>query len=177
MGQYLSICLRHSIDVDRKEAENAYGSYDEAIVKLTEWLGGNQELFFIKSTDNIISFALKPEIVMNHIVDLLNRFYELYYGYTDEEVIEKIEKCTNWDEVLELADRNCFEAFQEYHSYDYLYVNGRSIHYRMYTILLSVEGKIEMECYGKTFELLDRLLREKLSFNPLASLLTTIITD
>lgn len=177
MGQYLSICLRHTIDVDRKEAENAYGSYDDAIAKLTYWLGDNRELFHIESTDDIISITLRPEIAMNHIVDLLNRFYVLYYGHTDEEVMEKIEKCSNWDEVLKWADRKCFEAFQENHSYDYLYVNGHRIYYRMYTILLTLEGKIEMECYGKTFELLDRLLREKLSSNPLASLLTTIITD
>lgn len=177
MGQYLSICLRHSIDVDRKEAERACGSYKEAVTKLTDWLGGNEELFHIEASDTIISFTLKPKVAMNHIADLLRRFYNLYYGHPDEEVMEQIEKCADWDEVLKLADRRCFEAFQEHHRYDYLYVKGHSVNYRVYTILLTVEGKIEMECYGQTFTLLDRLLHEKLSSNPLATLLTTIITE
>ena len=79
-----------------------------------------------------------------------------------------------------MAERRCFECYQEGYSISYPIYGEKKFEYATVMvdhILLSLAGKIMMECYDDMFAFFTRLIRERMASYKLADSLLVYITQ
>lgn len=181
MGQFLCIGIYTQIRASRKDAEYQYHSVDECCEHIIKDKELDEALYDFSEDDEDIYYTLKPEILWRDVAALTKRFYAMRYRpgheYDSDLAKEALDKCQNCQEVMDLVRRKSFQCFQEGFTYDYVTatrtLGGMLISVK--SIILSMDGKIIMECYGELFRFLTRLIREKLSDIPLAKALYVYI--
>lgn len=181
MGQFLCIGIYTQIRASRKAAESQYHSIDECRENIVKSKGLDESLYDFHEDEENIYYTLKSDILGRDIVALTKRFYEMRYGvgdkYDSAAALEALEKCQNGQDVMALLQRKCFQCFQNGCTYDYVTatrsIGGMLIDVR--SIILSIDGKIIMECYGELFSFFTRLIQEKLSDIPLSKALHVYI--
>ena len=163
MGQYLTIGIATHIVADKERAERLFGNVDD-FKSAFEKEFNDSNIYQMKETDTTIVFDLKPDVAEPELLDFVRAFYELRYAkkrdYND--VLEALSKENTLQGWLNIADEKRFECFQtdEYVRYPIespspfsnLYINVEQI-------ILSIDGKIVMECYNDLFAFFTRLLR------------------
>ena len=186
MGQFLAIGIASAIGVDKQKAEKEFKGLDN-FRNAFEKEFNQRGIYQLNETETFIQFDLKPEIAQKEWEEFIRSFYELRYKSDDlypEHSNEALEEIGNEHDLqgwLNLAKEKRFECYQMTELYFYPMDNPYSFkgctYVGMDMVVLSLDGKIFMECYGSLFDFLTRIIREKLSRFSLADSLFLYITD
>lgn len=180
MGQYLVIGIATRIAADKKEAAWKFKSIEE-FKTLFEKQFNKNGIFQMKEDESDIWFELRPEIAEREWVEFIRDFYRLRYprpGEKDEacEVLSQENSLEKW---ISLAEEKPFECYQLTRFHHYLVDRERHCYLPllMDMIILSLDGKIVMECFNELFEFFNSLIREKLEKYQLNDSLFVYLTD
>ncbi len=188
MGQMLAIGINHAYTVSQSASKKANKTLEEAIsivrksrapeglydIRIEE--GYNKELYAL--------FTLKSEIIKQEIVPFMDDFFQLCFdgkNYDRDKILERLKTVETYQDMLVYASQNNHENFQndEYGDPIWIEVEGtfpKELKCNHAAVIICLEGKILMESYGRIFELLRKLLSEKLAQYKLAEALDVYIT-
>ncbi len=154
MGQFLSIGLATKIGIQKKELEKAQINIEQLQEKMKEELNYIREIYTVTENDEFYYLLLNDNILHEQLIPFLEIIYPLLYDKTEYyyDIIEKLKILPN-SEWIQFAKKKQ-EAFQfdKYGMCDYLEVNHSEISVYYDCILLSLEGKIMMEVFGRQFK-------------------------
>lgn len=162
MGQYLAIGIVNLITVSKKEMHACKIEQAEILEQIENTLYFPIDLFDVIDSQNAVLLKLKKEIFENELIPFLVKFYNLMYSKknTAEDANRVIEtlRATVPSDWATLAESKSFYCFQEdrYGEKDTLFFNkpfNLRINLTYNSILISDEGKILMEVYGRQFNL------------------------
>lgn len=184
MGQYLTIGLVTSIAISKERAKSEASATPEEVKSALQKAYNQSGIYNLEEDESAVYLKLKSEVANSEMADFLEEFYQLRYGEKDwgmKADMDKIKSRQTLEEWLELADGSCMEAFQLDR---YVWLSTpfcREIwKYRLDTsatqIILSLDGKILMECYEGLFAFFTRMIRERLSGYRLADALLVSIS-
>lgn len=181
MGQYLAIGLVCKFTIEKDNLEKCKKNIAEFEQMQSESIGYDIALYNREETDEYFKYSIKDEILENNTIPFLKEVYPLLYsGYkSEDDFILKDLELKNAKEILELAEDKPDECFQmdNYAETDYIDAGFSSI--RMYyneIIMLALEGKISMECYGTIFSFAKKCVVKAFPDQPLAKCLRVYIT-
>jgi len=179
MGQYLAIGLVTEINISKENVEDAKINTKQLQTEMINQLHFLPEIFNLTETDKYYKFKLKDEIFHSQLIPFLEKFYPKIYlkdsGYST--VIDELKNkpATEW---LTWANDKPEEEFQfdSYGTRDYLEIKNKSIKLNYNAIMLSMEGKILMEEYGRQFNFFKYCMIQTFAEFLLASALRVYIT-
>lgn len=179
MGQFLAIGLVTKIKVEKTKVQKAQMSTEQLQAKIQQEYGFDADLYEPIENEEIYEFQLKQEILIEQLLPFLKTIYPLLYdksGYY-EKILEELGSMPS-SEWIEFTKKHPEEAFQfdKYGECDYLrekFVDLK-IHYE--SVILSMEGKILMETYGRQFRFFKRLMTQTFKEFLLANALRVYIT-
>lgn len=162
MGQNMAIGLVTEIQVAKKDTQRLQYDILKLQEKMTEAFYFNADLYDVIETDESFIFNIKGSILQEQLALFLQKIYPMLYrdSLYFEGIVEKLQTLSP-EEILEWAKEKPEEAFQysEDNSRDYLYGNfGNSIKIYYSSILLSLEGKVMMETYGRQFNFFKNMI-------------------
>ena len=181
MGQYLVIGIATCITAEKARAEKEFKSIENFKV-LFEKEFNSSGIYEMDETDEWINLRLKPDITEMEWLDFLRTFYKLRYttDYQQDAAIEELSKAHDLKTWLDLADEKRYQCYQSDYIYCYPMENPnyyRNFHVGMDLVILSLDGKIIMECYNELFAFFTCLVREKLLDYRLSDSLFVYITE
>ena len=155
MGLYMAIGVINKITFTKKEIETIKLNIEEFKDRLEKEFDLNFNLYDLKEVDEVYTFTLKDSIIDSQLKMLLIDIYPTIYDDTRDylHILEKLNNL-NSDEIIEFAKDKSEEAFQydNYGHNDVIYgIFNNRVNISYETIMLSVEGKVSMECYDKHF--------------------------
>ena len=167
MGQYLTIGIATRIEADKERAERLFGNVKD-FKSAFEKEFNDSNIYQMRETDTAIVFDLKPDVAEPELMDFVRAFYELRYAKIRDcnDVLEALSKENTLQGWLNIADEKRFECFQtdEYVRYPIESPNSFSdLYVSVKQIILSIDGKIVMECYHDLFAFFTKLLQEKMA--------------
>ena len=182
MGQFLAIGLITKQIIPKDQLEKGKISNEELISKMQKELHFNPVIFDFTENEKNIVFKLKKELFESELIPFLEKFYPLIYInnnlYLETLKELKNSKSENW---LSLAEDKSCEEFQidnygieDNLCFDKAFKPRVSVYYE--SILLSMEGKIMMESYGRQFNFLKLCMIEMFKEFRLAGALRVYIT-
>nr|VFJ55161.1 MAG: hypothetical protein BECKFM1743C_GA0114222_101522 [Candidatus Kentron sp. FM]VFJ76543.1 MAG: hypothetical protein BECKFM1743A_GA0114220_109311 [Candidatus Kentron sp. FM]VFK09202.1 MAG: hypothetical protein BECKFM1743B_GA0114221_100983 [Candidatus Kentron sp. FM] len=154
MGQFLAIGLATRISANKAKADKAGLDREQLQEEMRKKFYYAPEIYVAIDQGEYYEFMLKDDILHAQLIPFLREIYPLLYDrpvyYRD--IIEKLEK-TPPAEWLLWAEGKPEEAFQidEYGEQDYLEKNDSDVYINYHSLLLSMEGKIFMETFGRQF--------------------------
>lgn len=171
MGQYLTIGLVTEFAISKQRAKQQASATPEEVKVALQNYRNQSGIYNLEEDDNYVFLSLKPEIAEEEMVDFLNDFYAL--RYPDERQrnrmadMKTIGSLKTYNEWLELAEKKQYQAFQlDGYVFDHTpFPRGwtNSLETSVNQIILSLDGKIIMECYDDLFVFFTNLIKEKLS--------------
>jgi len=182
MGMYLTIGIVTQIRIDKERARVQASASPEDVRNALQKHHNQSGIYNLEENDDYVWLALKPDIAEPEMIEFLQAFYKIRYTedcrnmYTN---IDELKAMTTMDEWLHHASKRPCQAFRfdEFVHIHTPYPGGwtRSLETSAKQIILSLDGKIIMECYNELFSFFTKLIRERLSRFKLAdSLLVTI---
>ena len=154
MGQFLAIGLVTKIGVNKSKTDKINLSLEQLQEQMQRDLHYVPDLYTASEEDGYYHFLLNEEIFHAELPPFLKTFYPLLYSKPAyyEYVLEKLADMSP-SEWLQWAQGKPEEAFQfdEYGTRDYLSVGHTRIPVSYDAVLLSMEGKIVMETFGRQF--------------------------
>lgn len=179
MGQFLGIGIATDATVAKKEIERAGIDPRQLEELMRRQLRFVPEIYRRCDTDDYYAFELQSDIFHRQLVPLLETLYPLLYDKPAyyQSVQQKLAALSP-EEWIEWAKEKPEEAFQadEYGMSEWL---GESFHRARVNyshILLSIEGKIAMEVFGRQFRFFKYTMMNTFKEFPLAGALRVYIT-
>ncbi|MCC8398677.1 MAG: hypothetical protein LN569_05280 [Rickettsia endosymbiont of Labidopullus appendiculatus] len=152
MGTYLTVGIVQNIAVDKRRIKYPDITVDHITRQLNDELNLN---YYNYSEDNDgYYWEIKPQTLEGNLVDFLDAQFQMYTStkYSDmQEVIEKLTKTKNGEEIIKLAADKHFVNFQLVKQIiehvGIIRDNGFSEQIRLYYSLISyfMDGKIILE--------------------------------
>ncbi len=184
MGQYLAIGLVTVVVASKTEMEKGKISQAELIAEMERQLHFAPALFELQETADSLRFLLKQDVLQAQLLPFLEEFYPFVYDEDDEDGSGKALtrlRATEPSTWLEVAEGKYFYSFQEdrYGHGDTLYFKKDfrpKVRISYKHILLSMEGKIIMEEYGRQFHFFKHCMVQAFAKHPLAGALRVYIT-
>ena len=167
MGQYLIIGLVNEYAVEKKQVQKNNISEEELIAAMKSALHFESSIYDMSQTDEYYLFRLKSNVVEIQLLAFLTKFYPALYPDGDKEYERTLEMLKNSEPSgwIQLSKDDGNEEFQydnygeeERISFDKPFRPRISISYN--TIMLSMEGKISMETYGRQFNFFKYCMQE-----------------
>lgn len=156
MGRYLAIGLVIEQTISKKNYSEEDFTKQNLISELEKRFYFKSNLYDLEEYENEYKFTIKQELIESELIPFLNVFYKEITkndSYSDYEEVINILEDKN-DDWLEIAKEKSHQNYQidTYGDPDILRLKfGRKIYIDYKTILLSMEGKILMEDYGRLF--------------------------
>jgi hypothetical protein len=179
MGQFLAIGIVSKISVAKKQVNKAQISVEQLQEKMQQECYFLPELYEINETEDFYYFELKEAILYEQLVPFLKTLYPLLYDESAyyESVLKELETLP-LSEWLAWAKTKPEEAFQfdKYGECDYLRQGFSGIDVYYESLLLSMEGKISMETYGRQFRFFKYAMAQAFKEFSLAGALRVYIT-
>lgn len=175
MGQYLVIGIATQITADKRECNDI-----ENFKTLFEKKLNSAGIYQLSETETTIELRLKPEIAEPEWTDFIQAFYGLrYQPHEYDEIIKDLNQRKTLEEYIVYAEEKLNQKYHLTHLHYYLQDGhfNRHIPIVMKMMILSLDGKIIMECYDELFTFINRLIRERLSNYRLANSLYVDITN
>ncbi|NJL76663.1 MAG: hypothetical protein HC892_18240 [Saprospiraceae bacterium] len=158
MGQFLSIGIVTACGTSKKGLQKNNITKEELVAEMIVKHHFEPSIYdFSETTENYL-FKLQSTVIENQLLAFLEKFYPLVYSGKSNEFESAIKKLrtsepSTW---LALADERSYAEFQldEYGEYEYLHFDkpfGSSAKIFSTAIMLSCEGKISMEEFGRQF--------------------------
>ena len=177
MGQYLTIGLVTKVSINKERARRKASATPEEVKDALQKAYNQGGIYALGENEDEVYLELKPEVANPEMTDFLEEFYQLRYGENDEgskKAMDEIRTRQTLSEWLELANGHKLERFR---SDSYVWVStpfcrevwNYSLETRATQIMLSMDGKILMECFGPLFDFFTRMIRERLSKYQLAN--------
>ena len=184
MGQYLTIGLLTSIAIDKERARKESSATPEEVRDVMQKVYNQCGIYDLVEDDDRVYLKLKPEVANPEMAAFIEDFYRLRYGEAENEwkkAMDEIKNCRSLPEWLKLADERSVYLFQ---SDDFVWVATpfrrevwrHMLETRATQIMLSMDGKILMECFGSICGFFTRMIRERLSKYRLADALLVSIS-
>ena len=179
MGQFLAIGLATEIGINKSEADKAELTLEQLLERMQHDLHYVPEIYTAIEEDGYYQFFLNEEILHAELLPFLKTFYPLLYSNPAyyEGALEKLAAMPP-AEWLQWAQGKPEESFQfdEYGMGDSLTVNHARIRVSYDAVLLSMEGKISMETYGRQFTFVKYAMMQTFQQFRLAGALRMYIT-
>ena len=179
MGQFLAIGLATRIGIKKSEADKADLNLDQLQERMQHDLHYVPDIYTVSEEDDRYHFLLNEEIFHAELLPFLKTFYPLLYSNPAyyEDALKKLAGM-HPSEWLQWAQGKPEEAFQfdEYGTQDYLSVNYTRIPVFYDAVLLSMEGKIVMETFGRQFTFVKYAMMQTFQQFRLAGALRMYIT-
>jgi len=162
MGQMLSIGIMIEITFSKSEMIKGKLTTAEILEKMGKTLFINPNIYVLEEKEDNIYLRLKDEILEKELVPFLEKIYpQLYLNITDSDYTEVLdtlrkEPLSEWENLAK-RKRYCSYQFDNYSESQILYFDKPflpKIHLNSKEIMLSAEGKIVMEEYGRQFNFL-----------------------
>ena len=186
MGIYLATGIVVEMAISKKPRDGGTVALEDVFEKLTQEDHFDLDNYDIIDDEDETLLRLKKHLLAQQLPDFLRAYYGMMYASKEDsgdnggDVIEAIEGKAD-DEILALAERKSHYYFQSGGYYDMLYFYDKPfrprIKVRYTTIVLSSEGKIIMECYGKHFRFFKKCMLSALSQYPLISTVQVYLTE
>lgn len=184
MGQFLAIGLMYRVSISKNEMKACNMLISELKNKMQTDLHFNMDIFSEAEDNDYFSFSLKNDIFQHQLIPMLENLYPLLYHnsrYSSYNQIISILKSTNPSEWMTLAEEKGFEEFQidSYGMSDFLYCDKNHfdhIKISYQSIMLSAEGKIAMEAYGRQFNFFKYCIMQTFSQFSIAKAIRVYIT-
>jgi len=155
MGQFLAIGLVTRMVVEKAQVEKAGFSIEKLQSEMSKELHFMPEIYDFSDSTKYYSYILKSEVFYNQLIPFLEAFYPKVYSdpIAYAPIIDKL-KSKPQTEWMPWAKGKPEEAFQfdEYGTASYIGAGFNHIRVEYDAILLSMEGKIVMEVYGRQFD-------------------------
>ena len=180
MGQFLAIGLVTQIGVDKKKLARVQLTPEQLQERMTAQLHYDPALYLLRDYDDFYGFDLNEDIFYAQLLPLLEQLYPLLYPdkVMYQDVLQELLGLPP-SEWIAWAQKKPDESFQfdggrgmgEYirEKYNDLYLDYESI-------MLSMEGKIAMEVYGRQFLFVNYTMKQTLKQFSLAGALRMYIT-
>jgi len=180
MGQYLGIGLIDKVIIEKSAVDKAGLSMEKLQEKMTQEFYYAPELYDINQVENeLYCFQLKQTVITEQLIPFLKTIYPLLYDNPEnyQTLVEKLQTLPA-SEWFSWAEKNSEEVFQfdKYGATDYLQIDFTTIRINYNAIMLSLEGKIIMETYGRQFNFFKYTLMETFKQFSLAKALRVYIT-
>ena len=179
MGQFLATGIATQIAVKKKHLKKAEITAEQLQEKIQQNFYFPAELYEMSENEEFYSFQLKEAVLSKQLIPFLKTVYPLLYDnpvyYRD--IFPKLESMQP-SEWLAWAKSKPEEAFQfdEYGGCDYLREGFTDIDIYYECLMLAMEGKIVMECYGRQFRFFKYALMQAFKEFSLAGTLRIYIT-
>ena len=166
MGRYLAIGLKIKTAIGKKEVSKHLDEMPlENIFKEIEKEYHLEDIFVRQETEDYYVYSLDEKLLAKELIPFLEKFYQLRYqdgdNYDASDVIEELNNIPDTASRLALLSKKNFQTYQIGSDYEYHRVNGSWNDevpiYNTYAIL-SLDGKILMECYYGVFQFLRRCI-------------------
>ena len=183
MGQFLAIGLRLELAARKQDvAKHLEKTTLEDVLKQVEEKYHLNDIYVRDDSDDYYVFKLKDELLDRELIPFLAKFYSLRYQSGSEldspDVLDTLKRIDNTRDRLELLERKQFQTYQEGEDFDYCRINDQwsnKIHICSNNAILSIDGKIFMECYGDVFDFFRRCIVAQMSNFKIAEALTVWI--
>jgi hypothetical protein len=184
MGQYLAIGLITKASVNKQEMTKGKVSEAELTDELKKSLHFNPNIFERSENNDYLVFTLRKDVLETQLIPLLEKLYPLIYASSQDrdycEIIEKLKE-TEPAERLDLAESKYYIEFQKdkYGESDRLHFMKDfrpKIKVSYDCIMLSTEGKIMMEEYGRQFNFFKYCIAQTFKEFSLAGAIRVYIT-
>ena len=162
MGRYLCIGINKQFSLTRQELEER-NLREQDVKSVLERDHMILDVYDVVSDNEGISFSLKQEIIEKEWIPFLSDFYRARYDGTVrqafyKEVLEQLGKCRTAEEYLELPLKHSTYVYhydrQPFFLYDKSFKSPCLVSSER--LILSVDGKIIMECYDDILRFLLR---------------------
>lgn len=185
MGQYVSVGIHTHVVADVEPFKAGGIPADTWKEVIAAYLNLDESLYDFNLQNDTFVAKLKTDIDFENLYPLLKETYPIYYKTASTRCLESIAStlnsikgCKNWAEFTKLAAENREFLFSS-PTYNFMYpdiVFNCKVMLYVKSICISSEGKIVSEGIENILEMTTRLLRDKLSSNPLATALNVFIT-
>ena len=179
MGEFLAIGIVSKIGVKKQHVNKTKITVEQLQEKMRQELGFVPEIYELNEEEDFYYFQLKDAVLHSQLIPFLKTIYPLLYDNPVyyESVLTKLETLppSQW---LEWAKTKPEEAFQfdEYGTRDYLKEGFSDITIYYDSMLISMEGTIVMECYGRQFRFFKQAMVQAFQPFTLAGALRVYIT-
>lgn len=183
MGQFLAIGMRLRTYIRKEEVNPLFKKLPEE--KVFQLIESNYHLAGIyerKEEDDYYVYHLKKELLDKELVPFIEKFYSLRYEgdhkMDSPAVLSTLKELPDTSSRLAILHDRRFQTYQEGEDVDYFYpkeVWTDGIKCVSDNAILSLDGKIIMECYGDLFEFFRRCIVAQLSDFRLCESLTVWI--
>ncbi len=180
MGQFLAVGLTTEIEVRNPETEKDHPNISQIQEQMQHEFNFVPDIYTASEEESSYSFLLNEDIFYSQLPPLLKELYPLLYRDSKdyEGVLQKLAELppSEWLQLAKCKSEWAFQ-FDVYGVPDYLYGSygrKRRIHYE--GILLSMEGKIIMETFGRQFAFLKYTMTRAFQQFDLAGALRLYIT-
>lgn len=170
MGRYLTIGIATKILINKEQARAQASATSEEVKKALQDTFNQSGIYDVNENESCVWLALKPTIAEPEWLEFLQDFYKLRYqdemrgNMADLEIIKTRKTLKEW---LELAKEKPYPAFQLDKNVDHNIPFPRgwtnTLRTNIEQIILSIDGKIIMECYDDVFSFFTCLIKERLS--------------
>lgn len=180
MGQYLAVGLRLKATVS-KEKQLEGKSIEEILGKVEDKynLSGIYER---REEETYYEYSIKKEVLDKELMPLIEKFYALRYTKDERtdatNVIGALKALPDTSARLELLNDRRFQTYQAGDDMEYFYLDvfpPMKIRVCSSNVILSIDGKIAMECYGRVFDFFSRCIAAQLQEFALSKALTVWI--
>ena len=181
MGQFLFIGLNTKITVSRKAYRRPDLSREEIEKELGSYLF-DSELYNQSVTEELFVYSLKKEVAEAEWLPFLKDFYAMRYvdGWEKDyatEILKILGESNGFDEWIDIANQRQHQIYQSDRRNEYLWLGKKESLYApvFESVLLSMDGKIVMECYNSILRFFTECVRERLKQYKLAKALSVYI--
>ena len=183
MGQFLAIGLRIKATIYKDEMEkHLNGKTIDDVLGQIEAKFGLSDIYDRNEKDDCYVYSLKKDILDKEYVPFIERFYALRYSEGNKHdsgvAIEELKKLADTSARLAVLEDRSFQTYQEGDGVDYFDTNEYGTSYIRiynYNAILSIDGKIIMECYGELFDFFRRCIVAQMPEFELSKALTVWI--
>ena len=183
MGQYLAIGLRLELAASKQDvAKHLEETPLEEVLKQIEDKYHLNDIYEREDHDDYYVFKVKEELLDRELIPFLEKFYSLRYPAGSDidapDALQALKGIDNTNDRLKLLSRKSFQTYQEGEDFDYCRIGGfwsNKVRISSSNAILSIDGKILMECYGGVFDFFRRCIVAQMSDFKLAEALTVWI--
>lgn len=180
MGQYLAIGLRLKATV--RKVKQLDGKSVEEILGKVEDKYNLSKIYERREEETYYEYSIKKEVLDKELVPLIEKFYALRYTKDERtdatDVIEALNALPDTSSRLEMLNDRSYQTYQAGDDMDSFYLDvipPMKIRVCSYNAILSIDGKIAMECYGRVFDFFSRCIAAQLQEFALSRALTVWI--
>lgn len=171
MGQFIKfgLCTKIScLEKEKNKIEKYYKKFDEFITDFEKQTNINANIFNLNEEDNGYIFSLKDELLAPNNLNkfLKDFFYDIYDEkhlkiYCDD-IYDDIKTKNTVHDLIEFAEENPHQNFQLSYSRGSITTPFiESVYLEYEYIVLFLNGKAYMECYGEFFSYIEKLMRAR----------------